>query len=28
VNRQGDVVKRFAPQTSPKDIQKDIKELL
>ncbi|WKU21942.1 glutathione peroxidase [Priestia megaterium] len=28
VNRQGEVVKRYAPQTAPKDIQKDIKELL
>ncbi|MED3885853.1 glutathione peroxidase [Priestia aryabhattai] len=28
VNRQGEVVKRYAPQTEPKDIQKDIKELL
>ncbi|WP_455919638.1 glutathione peroxidase [Priestia megaterium] len=28
VNRQGEVVKRYAPQTVPKDIQKDIKELL
>ncbi|ADE69013.1 MULTISPECIES: glutathione peroxidase [Priestia] len=28
VNRQGEVVKRYAPQTAPKDIKKDIKELL
>ncbi|MFE4044116.1 MULTISPECIES: glutathione peroxidase [unclassified Priestia] len=28
VNRQGEVVKRYAPQTAPKDIQKDIKSLL
>ncbi|USL44456.1 glutathione peroxidase [Priestia megaterium] len=28
VNRQGEVVKRYAPQTAPKDTQKDIKELL
>lgn len=28
VNRQGEIVKRYAPQTAPKDIQKDIKELL
>jgi glutathione peroxidase len=28
VNRQGEVVKRYAPQTTPKDIQQDIKELL
>ncbi|MBE2976576.1 glutathione peroxidase [Priestia megaterium] len=28
VNRQGEVVKRYAPQTAPKDIQKDIKGLL
>ncbi|TYR80897.1 glutathione peroxidase [Priestia megaterium] len=28
VNRQGEVVKRYAPQTSPKEIQKDIEELL
>ncbi|KRE01911.1 glutathione peroxidase [Priestia megaterium] len=28
VNRQGEVVKRYAPQAAPKDIQKDIKELL
>ncbi|MGG0536631.1 glutathione peroxidase [Priestia aryabhattai] len=28
VNRQGEVVKRYAPQTAPKDIQKDIKKLL
>ncbi|RIV11231.1 glutathione peroxidase [Priestia flexa] len=28
VNRQGEVIKRYAPQTSPKDIKKDIEELI
>ncbi|OZT14180.1 glutathione peroxidase [Priestia aryabhattai] len=28
VNRQGEVIKRYAPQTAPKDIKKDIEELI
>lgn len=28
VDKEGNVVERYAPQTSPKDIEKDIKELL
>ncbi|MDT2047257.1 glutathione peroxidase [Priestia flexa] len=28
VNRQGEVIKRYAPQTAPKDINKDIEELI
>ncbi|MBM7703219.1 glutathione peroxidase [Metabacillus iocasae] len=28
VNQNGEVVKRYAPQTSPKEIKKDIEELL
>ncbi|QCS53491.1 glutathione peroxidase [Priestia flexa] len=28
VNRQGEVIKRYASQTSPKDIKKDIEELI
>lgn len=28
VNREGEVVKRFAPTTTPKEIEKDIKNLL
>ncbi|USY56630.1 glutathione peroxidase [Bacillus sp. 1780r2a1] len=28
VNRQGEVIKRYAPQTAPKDIKKDIEDLI